>query len=189
MAETLLGRHYEATCPSCGYSYVFDAAVPTRWRPVCPNCGQRAAEPHEGLQLGSDRVLIDRSAFLFRNPRRWEVIACRRPSKGGQWAVKRVVGLPGERVQIRHGDVYVNDQVQRKTLRQQRAMPVLVYDANFPPAGEPSPLPGWYERGENNFVGVAPRRLHAPGHAQPPRDRLARLSPRAPRPSSGRRRV
>jgi len=42
--------------------------------------------------------------------------------------VKRIVGLPGEKIQIKDGDVYANGQIQRKTLRQQRAVRILVHD-------------------------------------------------------------
>ena len=100
---------------------------------ACPNCGY-ADNPLVGrLRLAGDRVLIVRSAFALRRPRRWEVIAFRRPEAGYPLCVKRVVGLPGESIEIRNGDVFADGRIQRKTLSQQRAMAVLVYDANYPP--------------------------------------------------------
>ena len=45
--------------------------------------------------------------------------------------VKRVVGLPGEEIKIKNGDIYRDGQIQRKTLRQQRAMRVLVHDDDY----------------------------------------------------------
>ena len=42
--------------------------------------------------------------------------------------MKRVVGLPGESVEIRDGDVLINGRVARKSLVQQRNLRVLVYD-------------------------------------------------------------
>ena len=51
--------------------------------------------------------------------------------------IKRVAGLPGESVQIQDGDLYINGQIERKTLDCQRSMAVLVYDAQYSPAIEP----------------------------------------------------
>jgi signal peptidase I len=45
--------------------------------------------------------------------------------------VKRVVGLPGESIEIRGGDVYVNGVIARKSLAQQREMAVLVHDTDW----------------------------------------------------------
>jgi len=47
--------------------------------------------------------------------------------------VKRVVGLPGERIAIRRGDIYVDGRIARKTLPQFRDTAVLVYDSGFEP--------------------------------------------------------
>jgi signal peptidase I len=54
-----------------------------------------------------DLVLTERISLRFRQPRRWEVIAFRRDD--GLQVMKRVVGLPGERVQIRRGGHVVID--------------------------------------------------------------------------------
>jgi signal peptidase I len=58
-----------------------------------------------------DRVLTEKISFWFRKPRRWEVIAIRRPEDGGL-IMKRVVGLPGETVQMRrNGQIVIDGQV------------------------------------------------------------------------------
>ena len=57
--------------------------------------------------------------------------------------VKRVVGLPGEIVAIRRGDVYIDGRIRRKTLAQQRAVRILVHDADFRPTIEPALPPRW----------------------------------------------
>jgi signal peptidase I len=152
MAETLLGTHYAMTCPDCGYQYFCGADLPTDdLRPVCPNCGYWQQTAPTAAELAGDRVLIDRSAYAFGKAQRWDVAAFHRPAQGESLVVKRVVGLPGESVQIRHGDVYVHGQIQRKTLRQQRAMRILVHDADFEPTLEPRPPSRW--RGETDAAG------------------------------------
>jgi signal peptidase I len=47
--------------------------------------------------------------------------------------VKRVVGLPGESIQLTGGDVLIDGRIARKTLAEQHATRVLVYDNNFVP--------------------------------------------------------
>ncbi len=42
------------------------------------------------------------------NPRRFDVVICRYPGRGGTNFVKRVVGLPGDTVEIRNGYLYIN---------------------------------------------------------------------------------
>jgi signal peptidase I len=50
-----------------------------------------------------DLVLTERISYWFRRPRRWELIAYKRDD--GVQVMKRVIGLPGESVQIRRGGV------------------------------------------------------------------------------------
>jgi len=152
MAVGLLGMHHDVICADCGFAFACDAAVrPASPRAICPNCGYANNNNMESLpDLDGDRVLIDHSAFLFRRPRRWEIAAFRHPREANKIVIKRVVGLPGESIQILNGDVYVDGQIQRKTLDRQRSMAVTVYDANYSPALTPTgPIlqPRW--QGEN----------------------------------------
>jgi signal peptidase I len=62
----------------------------------------------------SQRLVIDRTAFALRPPRRWEVVVFRSPTDARQLCVKRVVGLPGETVSLAGGDVWINGQRIRK---------------------------------------------------------------------------
>ncbi len=48
-----------------------------------------------------DWILTERVSYKFRTPRRWEVATIRR--EDGTLVMKRVVGLPGERIQILRG--------------------------------------------------------------------------------------
>jgi len=42
------------------------------------------------------------------NPRRFDVVICRYPGRGDTNFVKRIVGLPGDTIEIRDGYLYVN---------------------------------------------------------------------------------
>ena len=54
-----------------------------------------------------DRVLTEKMSYWFRRPRRWEVITF--VDNSGQKVMKRVVGLPGESVQMREPRVLLID--------------------------------------------------------------------------------
>jgi len=56
-----------------------------------------------------ERFIIQRWLYLLRKPRRGEIVAVRAPFPD-DLSVKRIIGLPGERVRVRHGRVYVNDR-------------------------------------------------------------------------------
>ena len=144
MAPTLVGPHRKIVCGDCGFAFVcaWDRHAQGR-RAVCPNCGYPGNDPSQGPVLPGDRVLIDRATFQFRPPRRWEVVAFRTPGREKQWSVKRVVGLPGESVALRDGDVYINGEILRKTLDQQEAVSVLVHDADHVPGHCTHAPPRW----------------------------------------------
>jgi signal peptidase I len=142
MAPGLLGPHQELVCDDCGARFAIGTDARPNLYAVCPNCGYAENRPSNLPELGGDWTLVSRPVFQLRPPQRWEVVAFRNPERAGRIAVKRVVGLPGEAVEIRDGEVYVNETIQRKPFAQQKAMAVLVYDANHAPKLETLP-PRW----------------------------------------------
>ncbi len=61
-----------------------------------------------------DRLLASKSPLLFSDPKRWEIIVFKYPLFRPTNFIKRLVGLPGERLEIRDGDIYVNGKVVSK---------------------------------------------------------------------------
>ncbi len=134
MAPTLLGWHRELVCPNCRYP--FDVGIDEEGRSgreVCPNCGEADLDHVPALVCGGDRVLVQKFLYEFRPPKRWEVAVFHYPGDPSQAYVKRIVGLPGESIQIKDGDVYADDRIVRKTLEDQRAMRILVHDSRYEP--------------------------------------------------------
>ncbi len=163
MAETLLGLCREVVCADCGRRFVCGTDVrPVSPRAVCPNCGCADNDLQVQPDLAGDRVLVDKSIFHFRPPRRWEIVALRRPRQAGTILIKRVVGLPGEVIQIKDGNVYVDGHIKRKTLAQQWALAVLVHDANCRPTINPVPPPRWQGTGQQSRWGSAGGRFAHP---------------------------
>lgn len=137
MANTLLGPHRQLTCHDCGHRYVCGADLPVmrEKRSICPNCGAAGLPLDRGAVRPGQRLLVDMHAFRERAPRRWELAVFSLPEEMQSSGIKRIVGLPGERIEIRDGDIYADGVLQRKTLATQRAMAVLVYDDRCRPAG------------------------------------------------------
>lgn len=57
-----------------------------------------------------ERLVVERITYLIREPRRGEVVVFRYPLDPREYFVKRVVGIPGDRVAIRGGYLWVNGQ-------------------------------------------------------------------------------
>src|SRR5262249_3271748 len=108
MAPALRGPHRSWTCASCGHPFNCDLeSLPLGPTAVCPNCG--ADNPaEEGADHAGDRVLVDQTAYWWRQPGRWEMVVFRAPDETNELCVKRVVGVPGETIEIRGGEVFAD---------------------------------------------------------------------------------
>ncbi len=143
MAPGLLGRHVRIECPSCGTRFATDEVAPEEWA-TCPNCQRGRLEVSRGTPCDGDQLLVFRSVFDHREPERWEVLVFRNPDQPEQAFVKRVVGFPGEAVQIIRGDLYIDGKVVTKSLNRQRGMRIPVHDQDFqPPAEDADWKPRW----------------------------------------------
>lgn len=155
MAPTLLGRHATLICPVCGWeiNYGPERGVRERGGPFvapsqvyCPNCHTRIRLRDELVHpRGGDRILVDKWPYALGGrfgPHRWDVIVFRDPSDPTQNYIKRLVGLPGETIEIIDGDVFVahpgekEPHIARKTAAAQRSLWFVVFDQDYLPADE-----------------------------------------------------
>ena len=70
-----------------------------------------ARVPSESMEktiMTGDRFFGNRLAYLFNDPERFDIVVFKYPDDESQLFVKRVIGLPGETVEIREGKVYIN---------------------------------------------------------------------------------
>lgn len=55
-------------------------------------------------------LIIDQLSYRFREPTRGEVIVFRYPLRPSQFFIKRIVGLPGERVRVDNGQIVIQNE-------------------------------------------------------------------------------
>jgi len=132
MAMSLQGWHHLATCARCSRPFACGAEhLPSADRTLCPNCGYRGHTLSAGGLQAGDRVWIDRVSPELRTPCRFEVIAFRCPEQPEELCVKRVLGLPGESIALRRGDIYVGGRLLQKDYSQVKSCSLLVHDARY----------------------------------------------------------
>ena len=156
MAPTLMGKHKDVECPMCHYRYAANASDDQQentTKPVsvltttCPMCRFTADvrpgnpqhvdyESYEG-----DRILVAKFPFELADPQRWDVVVFKYPGNSTMNYIKRLVGLPGETILIRNGDLWIHRpsdkegyfQIARKPPPKILAMLQPVYDNDLAP--------------------------------------------------------
>jgi signal peptidase I len=78
-----------------------------------------------------DVLLVDKTPYLRRDPHRWEIVVFQFPLFPERNFVKRVVGLPGEHLEIKDGDIWIDGKIARKPPLVQETM----WQEVFPRAG------------------------------------------------------
>ena len=60
-------------------------------------------------------LLTEKVTYYLRNPERGDIVVFTPPVSTTDEFIKRVIGLPGEKVMVKGGHVYVNDQLLTET--------------------------------------------------------------------------
>ncbi|GIW99127.1 MAG: signal peptidase I [Pirellulaceae bacterium] len=156
MAPTLMGAHKDLSCVHCGMPYQASASAEfdsdtgalTKQKTVasmCANC--RGLNKYDfrhnpnHATFSGDRILVSKFDYVFSEPERWDVFVFKYPREARMNYIKRLVGLPGERLLIREGDVYLSPlegtaswTIARKPPHKIRAMRQIVFDTEHVPA-------------------------------------------------------
>jgi signal peptidase I len=152
MAPTLMGKHKDIECPMCHYRYQANASDDQQERPVtiynttCPMCRYEAyvapgnPQGEDYQSYDGDRILVAKFPYEFADPKRWDVVVFKYPGNSVQNYIKRLVGLPGETIRIRDGDLWIRGpnkddefRIARKPPPKILAMLQLVYDNDRSP--------------------------------------------------------
>ncbi len=62
--------------------------------------------------MPGDRIMAFRLAYLFSKPERFDVVIFKFPDDETMLYVKRIIGMPGETIEIKDGKVYVNNSTE-----------------------------------------------------------------------------
>jgi len=71
----------------------------------------------------SDYLIIDEISYRFREPGRGEVVVFKYPQNPSQRFIKRIVGLPGETVEIKDGEVIIIKDDKAQILNESSYLP------------------------------------------------------------------
>lgn len=188
MAQTLAGAHADHTCPNCGWGYQIGVhEEPRQGIPPlpdliqCPNCRyvqQTSIASASGVVLkpkAGDRIVLHGWMYDFGgsfSAQRWDVVVFKNPSQPDVNYIKRLIGIPGDTIEVIDGDIFVTPQgeneprISRKTRMAQDALWIPYYDHDFIPrsegrAGRDFYRPRWAPRGQSSgwmsFETRAPR--------------------------------
>jgi len=148
MAPTLQGRHMDVTCEKCDFQYRTGASIENDGggqveKTTCPICRYtmtlyKHQNPNQ-RSFNGDRILVSKFTYEFSDPKRWDVIVFKYRGNAKQNYIKRLVGLPNETLQIRHGDIYYRKdkenegsfRIARKPPHKLKAMMHLVDDTRY----------------------------------------------------------
>ncbi|MCC7354687.1 MAG: signal peptidase I, partial [Anaerolineae bacterium] len=56
------------------------------------------------------RLVVEKLSYRFHGPRRGDIVVLRLPEHSSELLIKRVIALPGEKVEIHDGQVYVDSE-------------------------------------------------------------------------------
>jgi signal peptidase I len=74
-------------------------------------------ESMEATLKDQDKIIINKLAYKMAKPKRFDVIVFKQTSKEHSYFnIKRIVGLPGETLQIKEGKVYINGVILKEPM-------------------------------------------------------------------------
>lgn len=124
MAPHFQGPRYRATCQNCDRSVELAVELAgSGWPTRCPYCGggsqvSTRLTPGERIQVSENEAL-----------NRLDVVAIKRHDQAV--VLKRIWGLPGERLEIANGEVWVDGKMFQKSLPQLRRVAVPLFGGNW----------------------------------------------------------
>ena len=125
-------------CPNCRFQQFYDFGNARELR-------RRGYQPEEILSerlrpQSGDRIFVHGWVYdppfagLDRlGPQRWDIVVFKVPWDGQTNYIKRLIGLPNEKIELIDGDVFVNDQIAQKTPDAQRSLWFPYYNHDYPP--------------------------------------------------------
>ena len=100
-----------------------------------------------------DNLIVDKLSYRFRDPQRYDIIVF--PYKHAQitYYIKRIIALPGETVQVKDGEVYINGKLYK--------------EKNFPNIINPGLAEQQITLGKNEYFVLGDNRNHSADSRDP----------------------
>lgn len=113
MAPSIRGEHYRGKCPQCAREMVFGVdrnfygSTAPREIGICSGCFQIGpSNVKTNGPFSGDRVAVRKGII----PKRWDCLVFRFPGNPRETYVMRLIGLPGESIEIVNGRVLINGE-------------------------------------------------------------------------------
>jgi signal peptidase I len=133
-------------CPNCQYHIPYETLPQYLGSTtVADHRPGMSGQPHPvpfAWANNGDRILVMKYLYALMEPTRFDVIVFKEPRQGRDNYIKRLIGLPGETLQVINGDVFIAppgktdpaDQViARKPPEIQKSLWQVVYDNDYYP--------------------------------------------------------
>ena len=81
-----------------------------------------------------DQLIVDKISYRFHDPKRYDIIVFPYQYEENTYYIKRIIGLPGETVQVKDGYVYINgEKLESVTFMEDEVMddPGIAARANY----------------------------------------------------------
>lgn len=75
--------------------------------------GQRTRVSGSSMETtlhNGDNLIVDKLSYRFRDPKRYDIIVFPYKYEENTYYIKRIIGMPGETLQIKDGYVYINGE-------------------------------------------------------------------------------
>ncbi len=72
-----------------------------------------------------DYLIVDQISYRIDNPQRGDVIVFKYPLDNSQRFIKRIIGLPGETVEVKNGKIIISKDGENLTLEEKKYLPNL----------------------------------------------------------------
>ncbi|MGE4619795.1 MAG: signal peptidase I [Planctomycetota bacterium] len=126
-------------CPSCEDIHPTSSGQLKRAHAIsmrvwCQECTYRFPVVAENKDiLGGNKIIVDKFSYDWAEPKRWDVVVFRFNRERNY--IKRLVGLPGENIRVKYGDVWINDSIEAKPIGVQEHFWTPIHDSTIKEQG------------------------------------------------------